>query len=88
LRTWSRGPQRTSCCDLQGVDFIDACGLGLLLESRRQAVAAGGCVRLVAPSRPVCRLLTLTGSYGAFTRFDSLPQAVTAPVKTAPEEVS
>jgi anti-anti-sigma factor len=71
--------------ELQGVEFIDACGLGLLLETRRQAAAAGGCVRLVAPSRPVCRLLMLTGSYGAFTRFESLPQAVTAPVESVPE---
>ena len=56
---------------LQAVTFIDACGLGLLLESRRRALAAGGCVRLVSPSRYAYRLLVLTGSYRMFATFDS-----------------
>jgi anti-sigma B factor antagonist len=73
---------------LQGVSFMDACGLGLLLECRRRAVAAGGCVRLVAPSRQAQRLLMLTGSYRACPTFESVLEAVTAPVAAVPHEVS
>ena len=74
--------------ELRGVTFIDACGLRTLLECRRIALAAGGCVRLVAPSRQMGRLLTLTGSCTAFSTFHSLLDAVTAPVTEVPQEVS
>jgi len=74
--------------ELRGVTFIDASGLRILLECRRIALAAGGCVRVVAPSRQVGRLLTLTGSCPAFSTFHSLLDAVTAPVTEVPQEVS
>lgn len=74
--------------ELRGVTFIDACGLRILLECRSIAMAAGGCVRLVAPSRQVGRLLRLTGSCSAFSTFHSLLEAVTAPVTEVPQEVS
>lgn len=84
----SKGNAAYVAFDLQGVTFMDACGLSLLLESRRQAEAAGGCVRLVAPSRPAHRLLMMTASYRAFARFDSVLAAVCAPVAAVPQEVS
>lgn len=74
--------------DLHGVTFMDACGLSLLCVSRRNAVTAGGCVRLVTPSSEAHRLLTMTGSSRAFPRFHSLLEAVTAPVTGASERVS
>jgi anti-sigma B factor antagonist len=74
--------------ELRGVTFIDACGLRILLECRSVAMAAGGCVRLVAPSRQVGRLLRLTGTYPAFSIFHSLLDAVTSPVTEVPQEVS
>jgi anti-anti-sigma factor len=84
----SKGNSVNLVFQLQAVTFIDACGLGLLLESRRRALAAGGCVRLVSPSRYAYRLLVLTGSYRMFATFDSLLEAVTAPVVAVPQEVS
>jgi hypothetical protein len=48
------------------------------LRGRRAARAAGGCVRLVAPSRQVRKLRVLTGSDRGFLTFDSLDEAVAA----------
>ena len=52
--------------DLHGVTFMDARGLGMIVETQRQAVAAGGCVRLAALSQQARRLLALTDSEGVF----------------------
>ena len=68
--------------DLHGVAFMDTCGLGVLVVSRHNAVRAGGCVRLVAPSKPADRLLTLTHTYRSFPRFGTLAEALAAPLTT------
>jgi anti-sigma B factor antagonist len=65
--------------ELHGVTFMDASGLGAIAETQRQAVAAGGCVRLVAPSTQARRLLMLAGSERAFPSFDSVEAAMSTP---------
>ena len=65
--------------DLHAVTSMDACALGMLVETQRQAVAAGGCVRLVAPSQPALRCLKATRLERAFPVFASVDQAVLAP---------
>ena len=65
--------------DLRRVTFMDACGLELLLRTQREALHADGCLRLVAPSRKVSRLLTLTGVAAQLPTFATLDQAVAAP---------
>jgi anti-anti-sigma factor len=45
--------------DMSGVTFIDATGIGVLVAAANQARAAGGGLSLVAPSRPVQRLLDI-----------------------------
>ena len=62
--------------DLRGVTFMDAGGLGTLMETQRSALAGGGCVRLVAPSSSARRLLELTDCDRHFQTFDSLDQAL------------
>ena len=64
---------------LGGITFIDAAGLGVIAETGRQAVAAGGCLRLVSPSRPARRLLRLTGQDRTLPQFDTLRAAVSTP---------
>ena len=66
--------------ELRQVTFMDGRGLDLLLKSQRAALRAGGCARLVAPSRQVRRLLMLTGSNREFTTFASVDEAISAPV--------
>ena len=65
--------------ELRQVTFMDGRGLDLLLRSQRDALKAGGCVRLVAPSRKVRRLLMLTGSNREFTTFESVDEATSVP---------
>ena len=62
--------------ELGGVTFMDAGGLALLSGCQRRAFAAGGEVRLVAPSKAALKLLELTGSDGVFPIFDSVDAAL------------
>jgi hypothetical protein len=48
----------------------------MLVETRRQAGAAGGCVRLVAPSQPALECLRSTRPAWGFPVFDSMEQAL------------
>jgi anti-anti-sigma factor len=74
--------------ELHGVTFMDARGLGTIVDIQRRALEAGGCVRLVSPSRSVRRVLTLTGCDSIFPTFDSLPPAVSTPIETDREPAS
>jgi anti-anti-sigma factor len=46
--------------ELSGLSFVDSSGLHVLVDTWRRARHRDGWVRLVAPSRAVVRLLTLT----------------------------
>jgi anti-sigma B factor antagonist len=74
--------------DLRRVTFMNASGLSALLLCQRQAAAAGGCVRLLAPSTAVRRLLMMTGTNAVFATFWTLDAALSAPVLRSPEQVS
>ncbi|CAN7682065.1 STAS domain-containing protein [Pseudoduganella sp. LjRoot289] len=52
--------------DLSGVSEFDGAGLQLLLLARDAARAAGGALRLAAPSGAVLDVLALTGLGGSF----------------------
>jgi anti-sigma B factor antagonist len=74
--------------DLHGVTFMDASALGALVERRRWVTRSGGCMRLVAHSGPVLRLLVMTGTGGLFSTFDTLDRALHTPVPPGPDEAS
>lgn len=74
--------------ELRDVTFMDASGLSVLMVSRQKAVRAGGCVRLVAPSTPVCRLLALTRTDRVFLAFGSVDEATSAQVRAWPEPIN
>ncbi len=48
--------------DLSGVSFMDCAGLRALLATRRRAELRGGCMRLIAASAAVRRIIELTGA--------------------------
>ena len=50
--------------DVSGVSFMDCAGLRALLATRRRAEMRGGCMRLIATSAPVRRIIELTGARG------------------------
>jgi anti-sigma B factor antagonist len=47
--------------DLEGIEFIDSAGLGVLLAGRERARGADGDLTLVATGQNVVKLLELTG---------------------------
>jgi anti-sigma B factor antagonist len=54
-------PGRQVVVDLEGVDFIDSAGLGVLADGLQRARAGNGDLVLVATGRSVVRALELTG---------------------------
>jgi anti-sigma B factor antagonist len=54
-------PGRRVVVDLEGVDFIDSAGLGVLVGGLKRVRAAKGELVLVATGRSVVRVLELTG---------------------------
>ena len=54
-------PGRPLVVDLEGVDFIDSAGLGVLVGGLKRVKDGGGELALVATGRSVIRVLELTG---------------------------
>jgi anti-sigma B factor antagonist len=54
-----RGRNVHLAVDMSGVAFIDAAGIGVLVDAANRARRAGGGLSLLAPSWPVQRLLDL-----------------------------
>ncbi|MFE1805273.1 STAS domain-containing protein [Streptomyces sp. NPDC059533] len=53
--------------DMSAVTFCDSSGLDVLLDLNRMALEAGKSIVVTAPSRPVDRVLRLTGADGVLT---------------------
>ena len=64
--------------DLGGVTFIDSTALGVLIGGVRRLRAAGGAMALVVATRPVDRVLSITGLDHVFTIHQTLEDAVAA----------
>ncbi|MFG2292398.1 STAS domain-containing protein [Streptomyces sp. NPDC048603] len=60
------GPPRL-VVDCGGLRFCDSTGLNMLLRARLEAQEIGGTVELAAPTRPVARMLEITGADEVFT---------------------
>lgn len=71
--------------DLHRTTFMDCSGLGLLAVTARTASQRGGSVRVVGASRQVRKLVTLAHLDRAFSIFESLEDALTAPTGSGPE---
>lgn len=83
---------RAVVVDLRDLGFVDCAGLSALVEARARISERGIELVLAAPSRPVGRLLSLTGSGRLIPVFRTVRLAVnryhvatpTAPRRTAP----
>lgn len=64
--------------DLSGVTFIDSTALGVLIGGVRRVRGAGGGMALVVTSRPVQRVLAITGLDRVFTMHETLQAALDA----------
>ncbi len=67
----------TTVVDLTGTQFCDSAGLTVLVRAHKQALAAGGELRVVLPAGgPVPRIFTLTGLDRVIPHFTGLEQAL------------
>jgi anti-sigma B factor antagonist len=71
-------PGRRVVVDLEGVDFIDSAGLGMLVAGLRRARSRDGDLVLVATARSVVRMLAITGLTRLFEIHATLAAAVEA----------
>lgn len=55
--------------NLSGVDYVDSCGLGILVGLLVSAVNRGGELKLVAPSKRVSEALQRTHLHQVFTAY-------------------
>src|ERR1039457_3156365 len=73
--------------DLEEVDFIDGSGLSLLIDAERRARRSGRQLTIVAASRPVHRLIEITGTADRLPPLDAPhSRVVTSGVET-PDEI-
>jgi len=61
--------------DLNGVDFMDSSGLGVLIGALKRAREEGGELALVCTGQNLLRLLAITGLDRVFTILDSVEAA-------------
>jgi anti-anti-sigma factor len=66
--------------DLHGVTFMDCSSLRALENLQQRARAAGGSLRLAAPSVQVLRILALTRMESAFPQFETVQMATSLAV--------
>jgi anti-sigma B factor antagonist len=61
--------------NLEGVEFMDSTGIGVLIGGLKRCREAGGDLRLVAPREPVHKVLSITGLDRVFSIYDSVELA-------------
>ncbi len=62
--------------DLAGLDFIDCCGMGVLVRVLKWTRESGGDMSLAAPQQRVRNVLSVTGLIDVFSVHPSVEQAV------------
>ncbi len=72
------GGARKIVVDLSAVTFIDSTALGVLIGGVRRLHGAGGAMALVVTSRPVERVLSITGLDRVFSIHATLDEALAA----------
>jgi anti-sigma B factor antagonist len=63
--------------DLAGLEFIDCCGLGVLVRVQKWTRESGGDMYLAGPRPRVRRVLEMAGLTDAFLVYPSVKRAVT-----------
>ena len=61
--------------DLEGVDFIDSSGLGVLVSGLRRVKENDGSIRLICTREPILKVFRITGLDRVFPIFGSLDEA-------------
>jgi len=62
--------------DLNGLDFMDSTGLGVLVAVLKKTSLQGGTVRLVCNKRKIVKVFAITGLDKVFSIYDNLRQCL------------
>ena len=65
------GEHRSLTLNMRSVDFMDSVGIGALIELGKKATSLGGSLTVVEPSRPVQRVLAVTGLTDAWSPIET-----------------
>jgi anti-sigma B factor antagonist len=72
------GGRNRIAVELEGVEFMDSTGLGVLIGGLKRCREAGGTLSLVAPTEPVRKVLSITGLDKVFPIHDTTSEATAA----------
>ena len=64
--------------DMEGVDFLDSTGLGVLVGGLKRVRAHDGWIDLVCTQSRILRIFRITGLNKVFSIFDTVPDAIAA----------
>jgi anti-sigma B factor antagonist len=64
--------------NLEGVEFLDSTGLGVLIGALKRCREAGGNLALAGPRGPVRKVLSITGLDKVFPLHESVEQATSS----------
>jgi anti-sigma B factor antagonist len=70
--------ERRIICDLEGVDFLDSTGLGVLVGVLKRVRTHGGELIMVCTQRRLLKVFEITGLTRVFEFFDTVDEAVAA----------
>lgn len=68
--------QRSILVDLEGVEFLDSTGLGVLVGGLKRVRSHDGDLALVCTQRRILKVLEITGLTKVFTIYDTVDAAV------------
>ena len=77
IQTIDQGNERVAV-ELHNVTFMDSTGLGVLIGALRRIRERSGELRIVCTSRPVLRVLEVTGLHNVFSIHETLEEAMGA----------
>ncbi len=64
--------------DMEGVEFLDSTGLGVLVGGLKRVRAQDGWIDLVCTQSRILRIFKITGLNKVFSIYDSVPGAIAA----------
>ncbi len=62
--------------DLNGLEFMDSTGLGVLVAALKKTSMEGGSIRLICNKRNILKVFTITGLDKVFSIYDNLQRCL------------
>jgi anti-sigma B factor antagonist len=62
--------------DLNGLEFMDSTGLGVLVAALKKTSTEGGSIRLICGKRNILKVFTITGLDKVFSIYDNLQRCL------------